>query len=101
MKKYQVFDGTAGKTEQDGLDKIALIETLLGYPNATAKTTDYGILPKHPTLDKWYLPVIDALVDACAEKTSEERAQYYDPSELKTYEELDADGFFPPLDPPE
>ena len=92
-KNYEIF-----LTESAMDTKTASINTLLNYPDPLCKTETYrkGLL-KYQGSD-WAAAVDDKLVAACASMTPAERAVYYDDSDLKAYQWLVDNNWFPPYE---
>ncbi len=93
MTLFEIFNSLEAIETKD-----ANIDTLYGYPNPETKTITYRDDIKHPTEELWAGVVDDGLVERCSGMTPEERANYYDPSDLKTYQYLEDNGWFPPVD---
>ena len=91
-KLFEIFT-----TESALNTKSTAIDTLFGYPNAETKTTMYRCgIEKYEGTD-WAGCVDDVLVAACSEMTAEQRAVYYDDSDLKSYQWLVDNDWFEPL----
>ncbi len=90
-KNFEIF------TTQSALDtKTSAINTLLNYPDVPSKTDTYREgFQKYQGTD-WAGVVDDKLVTACASMTPSERAQYYDDSDLKTYQWLVDNNWYDP-----
>lgn len=86
---FEIFDNLESINTHD-----SSINNLFGYPNAETKTVTYRKPYKHPVEDLWRGTIKDDLVEACGNMTPEERANYYDPSELVTYQYLLDNGWF-------
>ena len=91
-KQFEIFSTQSALTT-----KNTAINTLLGYPNEETDTERYRDNGKweHPTSGLWAGIVGDALVGACSKMTHEERLPYYDDSDLKSYEWMKDNGWFP------
>lgn len=53
---------------------------------------------KHPTKDLWAAPVDDVLVDKCKDMTEAERDKYYLTVDLKDFQYLVDNGWFPDIE---
>ena len=88
MIQYEIF------TDLAALDiKTTKINLLFDYPNLDTKTTTYRAPIKHKNQDLWAAAVCQKLTIACFGMTSEERALYYDDSDLKDYQFLIDNGW--------
>ena len=85
-------------TESELDTKTANINVLLGYPDPETHTTTYreGFQKYEGT--EWAGTVKDDLVEACSGMTPAERLEYYDDSDLKTYQWLSDNDWFPPYE---
>ena len=91
-KLFEIF------VDQTSLDiKTSLIDGLLSYPDVPVKTDLYRVGMQKYEGTEWSGTVDQNLVDACAGMTPEQRAIYYDDSDLKSYQWLVDNDWFAPL----
>ena len=76
---FQIF-----LTQAEMDEKTDNINVLLGYPNAQTKTETYRDGDQKYEGTSWAAAVNNDLIEACAAMTSQQRADYYDDSDLKT-----------------
>lgn len=75
--------------------KNANINKLLGYPNFVTDTYEYRKSRKKYNANVWAAIVGEELVNACKNMTPAERSNYYDEENLKDFEYLIDNGWFP------
>lgn len=68
--------------------KTAKINELYGYPNTETKTETYRQAIKHKDQDLWAGGISLSLQSLCSYMLIEEKALYYNDSDLKDYREL-------------
>ncbi len=90
-KLFEIFS-----TEIEMKTKDSSINTLLGYPKNKDKMDVYRVgFQKYQGTD-WAACVDDELINACSGMTPEQRAQYYDDSDLKSYQWLIDNNWYAP-----
>lgn len=89
--QYEIFG-----TEEAGNTKTSAIDTLLGYPNSPTKTDNYRGLIKKYNVSSWVGDVDQRLINACASMTPSDRLLHYQDSDLKDYQWMVDNGWFPP-----
>lgn len=90
-KLFEIFT-----TESPLTTKSTAIDTLYGYPNDVTKTEEYRIGEEKYQGTDWCGCVDDILQSTCEPMTPEQRAVYYDDSDLKSMEWLNDNNWFDP-----
>jgi len=80
--------------QEDMIEKNNAINTLLGYPKNGTENYRPNNRFEHPITHKFAGGINSELTNACSKMTSEEKATYYDDSDLKSWEWLIENGWF-------